>query len=390
MSISVTILSGMPTGGISDYSHHQANALADLGVDVALVCTPKFLEQRSARYSAVPILSDIDTRSSSRVLRRLVRANDLVSGTGKFCRFLQSKQPHHVLTHFSEYLAPLWVPSLNRLRRRGFQFHTVLHDPVRDFQVGPAVVHRASVRMAMELNTTIFVHGDDRGDAPRSIPVLHVPHGIFAAAEPTESRDAVRRKLGVPADSLLLIAFGYIRDNKNLDLVLRAVADTAKAFLVVAGTDILGGNRTAPFYQELAKTLGCEDRVVFLNRFIPNDEAANLLVASDVLMLTYSASFVSSSGVLGLGAAYRLPCIISSGSQSTRETVERYGIGVWVGPDSVDAIREGLRRMATARPLADWDGYHRDNSWARNAEIILDRIRSLEAGETGSPSIGKA
>jgi glycosyltransferase involved in cell wall biosynthesis len=372
-------------GGLSDYAHEQANALVDLGVDVTVVCPPGFANGRRAKYTSKAILPESSSDHRNVLLRRADGARRMLSAGSILARYISKSAPHHVLTHFSEYLAPFWAPRLQRLRQRGFVFHTVLHDPQRTYQVGPAAFHRLSVRAAFDLNTTVFVHGNDRGDTPPDIPVVRIPHGVFEVVPPGDSRSAVRRRIGVPETARLVTAYGYIRDDKNLDLLIEAIGGFDDTWLLVAGSEIKGKNRPVAYYKALAERLGCADRVVFVTRFISNEEAADLLAASDLLALTYSAKFVSSSGVLALGVGYRVPSLISSGSAATRELVERYGIGIWVEPDNVDAIRDALRAARVNPPLPDWDGYCRDNSWVRNAEIVLGRMREAErASSTGA------
>jgi glycosyltransferase involved in cell wall biosynthesis len=365
-------------GGLSDYAHEQANALVDLGADVTVVCPPGFAVGRRAKYTPKPMLPESSSDHRNVLLRRADGARRILSAASILERYIAKSAPHHVLTHFSEYLAPLWAPRLQRLRQRGFLFHTVLHDPQRTYQVGPAAFHRLSVRTAFALNTTVFVHGNDRGDTPPDIPVLRIPHGVFEVVAPRESRLIVRRQIGVPETARLVTAYGYVRDDKNLDLLIEAIRNFDDTWLLVAGSEIKGKNKPVAYYKALAERLGCADRVVFVTRFIANEEAADLLAASDLLALTYSAKFVSSSGVLALGVGYRVPALISSGSAATRDLVERYKIGIWVEPDSVDAIRDALRAARLNPPVPDWDGYCRDNSWTRNAEIILQRMREVE------------
>jgi glycosyltransferase involved in cell wall biosynthesis len=316
------------------------------------------------------ILPELNNTTKLGALRRLERGRWVLSTMACLHRYLKKCSPHHVLTHFGEYLSPIWAPQFQRLRRCGFMFHTVLHDPKRDYRVGPAAFHRLSVRTAFDLNVSVFVHGYDRGDTPCGIAVSQVPYGVHDVTPPTKPRDEVRRLIGIPDKARLITAYGYIRDNKNLDLLIEAIAQSADVFLVVAGSEMQGGNKPASFYGDLS-----------------NEEAANLIAGSDYLALTYSASFVSSSAALGVGVAYRVPALISSGSAATRDLVERYKIGIWVEPDSVDAIRDALRAARLNPPVPDWDGYCRDNSWTRNAEIILQRMRSLEAaGLAANPS----
>lgn len=385
MTLPLTIFHPQSRGGIARYAHEQANALADLGVDVSVVCCPSFNRGQPTKYNRYPILPDYEADGRIRLVNQLVISHAVLGGIGRLEQHLSASAPHHLLTHFSEYLAPLWAPRLQRLRKRDFLFHTVLHDPWRTYQVGPAAFHRLSVRAAFGLNSTVFLHGNDRGDTPPEIPVYEVPHGAFEVVPSKESRATIRRQIGVPMSARLVTAYGYIRDDKNLDFLIEAISPFEDTWLLVAGSEIKGKNKPVAFYKALAEQFGCADRVVFITRFIDDEEAADLLAASDLLALIYSAKFVSSSGVLALGVGYRVPSLISSGSDNTRDLVERYRIGIWVKPDCVDAIRDALHMAKVKPPKPDWDGYCLDNSWARNAEIVLRRMRELEAAGSIKP-----
>jgi hypothetical protein len=54
--------------------------------------------------------------------------------------------------------------------------------------------------------------------------------------------------------------------------------------------------------------------------------------------------------------------------------VERYALGIWVEPDSAEAIVKGLRRWETGLPAPNWEQYAADNSWERNAQLIIERV----------------
>ena len=122
------------TGGIADYAHDQANALADLGCDIEMLCTVGFAEGRQARYRLRPELAEDlpEHRSSSRLVRRLRLSRSILHNASVMARVIEKERHRHVLMHFSEYLAPLWAPRLRRLQAQGVTFGSVLHDPVRD------------------------------------------------------------------------------------------------------------------------------------------------------------------------------------------------------------------------------------------------------------------
>lgn len=372
----LVIWSELAKGGIADYAHDQAAALAARGLDVEMLCPPSFLEGRSFDYPVRPVLRDLRpvVRSDSQLVRAWRLTSGLLANARTVACHVEANRPDAVLTHFSEYMAPLWAWRMRRLRSRGVGFHSVLHDPVRNHVVGPPWWHARSLRDAFSFLDTVFVHSHERVPVPPEVAVHWVPYGIHSFPDASRGRADVRRELGVPEDAKLLTSFGYIRDNKNLDLILRAIADLPHVYLLVAGSEQAGGNRPVSYYQALAEELGCADRCRWLTRFVSAEESADLMCASDLSLLVYARSFVSSSAALGVTANYRLPCLISSGSKSNEAMVKRYRLGVWVEPDSAESIRAGLLEWLSGGLDPDWAGYRQDYSWARNARIVHEAI----------------
>ena len=368
------ILVYMPSsqGGIADYAHDQANALQELGVEVDCLCPPGYVAGRQAGYRLRAELHEPFPKSPSsiRLLRRLRLSYRILQNVSRLVRVVERGQHEHVLTHFSEYLAPLWAPRLRQLNAEGVTFGTVLHDPVRGYVVGPRAWHEWSVRQAFSFVSRVFVHSEQELPVWNGARQIVVPHGIHTFPEPDRDRAAVRQALGLPSNAKVLLAAGFIRDNKNLHLVLRAIADVPEVYLIVAGSDQAGGNKPASRYQALAKELGCADRCRWLVRFIEPAERANLFRASDLCVLTYSRSFHSASSALSGAANYRLPSIVSSGPSSMEVVVKRYNLGVWVEPDSAEAIKAGLQLWLNRGISPDWLRYFADNSWSENARRV--------------------
>ncbi len=375
MASRVISIVGTPTGGgIADYAHFQAHAFAAKGIDVTLYCGTDQVVSGPVNYRRREIMPEVGTASLlPGPARKLFTVARIVKGMHSVAQALAAEPPHAVLTQFSEYLAPLWAPRLRRLKTEGFSFHTVLHDPKRTAQVGPASWHRRSVAEAFSLYDTIFVHGTERGDAPLQARLVTVPLGVYEMPKPNRPREVVRADLGVPADALLLVQFGFLRDYKNIDLVIRALPKVPNVHLLVAGAEH-GGSRPAAFYRALAREAGVAERCHFAIGFHDSATVSSYLTASDVVCLAYSRRFVSASGVLATAAHHRLHVLISCGVPQMRAVVEEYGIGRWVEPDSVDAIADGLAKLLVGPPTPEWERYEREQSWQKNAEIILDRI----------------
>jgi glycosyltransferase involved in cell wall biosynthesis len=375
----LTIFSELSKGGIADYAHDQARALAHRGIEVELLCSEPFLSGRSFDYAALPLLEELrfPPPQGSKLTRNLRLARGLIRNGHRLRDHVVRARPDAVLTHFTEYMAPFWAPGLRRMRAKGISFHTVLHDPVRDYVVGPRWWHRLSVREAFSFLDTAFVHTHEPVPLPPHVAQRWVPYGIHSYPLAKRARAEVRAELDVPTDARLLTAYGYIRDNKNLDLVIEAIAGLPDVYLLVAGSEQRGGNRPISYYQALADRLGCGARCRWITRFISDEETADLLSASDLSVLTYARTFLSSSAALGVTSNYSLPCLISSGSTSNRDMVREYRLGVWVEPDSAAAIREGLLHWLANGIAPRWEDYRRDYSWDRNAALIEERIQEF-------------
>ena len=373
----ITTFIDVSTGGIADYAHAQASALVARGVDVEMLCPPEFTQGKEAAYRTITSMLDWRRNFGRGGVGQARRAWGLIGNFRKLAKHAAANPSDAILTHFSEHLAPLWAPRMNRLRERGTIFATVLHDPVRDYRVGPKFWHEKSVQDAFSILDLAFIHTLDPITIPGGATVKWIPHGVYDFPEPITSRETVRRKLGVPEDAMLTVAYGYLRDNKNLDLGIEAIACMPDIHLLVAGREQGGSNRPFSYYKHLAERLGCADRVHWLNRFISPEETADILSASDVLLLTYSRSFVSWSGVLSLAARYRLPAIVSGGTNTLGAMVEKFHTGVSVQPDSVVAIQHGLKAWKEYRGRQDWDGYLAKMSWDRNAELVEAYISEL-------------
>jgi glycosyltransferase involved in cell wall biosynthesis len=299
-----------------------------------------------------------------------------------------------LLASYMEYLSPVWVwLQLLAVKMFGVTFAAVLHDPVRNFVVGPTWWHKLSVGMAYWPLSVVFTHEKPPQEAsiPDSVKVCEVPHGLFFAGQPQRPPEQVRGDWGIPDGGVVFLSFGFIRDSKNLDLLIRALPANPDAFLVVMGrVQSESANRPVAFYQELAKSLGVDQRVKFLVGFVPDEKVVDYLQSADVLALTYSASFRSQSGVLNTAAHAGKPLLASAGPGPLRESVEKFGLGTFVTPDNAEALAGGMRRLISrvqaqraGRPLPegaprmDWAAYREYASWENNARAVAEAVAAV-------------
>jgi len=377
MPMRLLYFSPSTAGGLADYAREQANALAQLGVEVDFLSSNEFPFRSEDQFRPQPELI-IEPRSRSKLLPRWRHIRRIMRHYGQLVRRVAAGNYRHILLgSYAEYLAPLWAWQLTHLAQRGVVFGAVVHDPVRDYVVGPQWWHRRSIASAYTFLREAFVHEPITLDTIRPMPRLRtsvIPHGLYTFPPAQATREETRRKLGIPQTASVWLSFGHIRDGKNLDLVIRVLARFPDAFLIVAGKEQSSGQKPMAFYFDLARKCGVAERCLWLNRFIAPEEVGNLFVASDLALLTYSRNFHSASGVLNASVFFRKPCLASSGPGNLQSVVTQYQLGIWVEPDREEALAEGLRRWYADPPVPLWDAYASDNNWRRNAEIVRERM----------------
>ncbi len=379
MSLKLLYFCQSSYGGLADYAHEQANTLVHSGVEVTLLCPPSFVQERKVQYKLLPLLAEAPTKTNLPKVFRLLRLAMLqLHHFNTLAQVItQGDFKHVLLGTYVEYLAPLWSRQLQKLAQTGVIFGALVHDPVRDFVVGPRWWHRWSIACGYTFLRESFVHAPVELDTVRPMPQLQttvIPHGPYHFCAPTQSSLVTRQGLDIPPCVRVMLAFGHLRDNKNLDLVLRAMVSCPAVYLVVAGKESYSGQRSARFYQQLAQELGVADRCRWLTHYIAQEEAANLFTLADLVLVTYAASFHSASGVLNAAIGYRRPCLASAGDGALKVVVHNYHLGVWVEPGSVSALEAGLDKWLTDPPTPQWEQYLLENCWSRNAKLVIQRF----------------
>jgi glycosyltransferase involved in cell wall biosynthesis len=371
----IIVLNSAAYGGISDYLHFQANALIDHGFSVTMVGNADGSAKDGARYAFVPLWRQ-PKKSTVRLIQQARFVLNLISNMRRFAAFLKQRPERFVLFGaFLEYFAPLWAGQFRRLVHRGWRFATVIHDPVRDYIVGPEWWHRRSIRAGYSFVSAGFVHGhiQEVQDAT-GVELVTVPFGQYPFPPASKTKDQVRQSFGIPLKATVVLTFGHLRDGKNLDLLIRGIADLPDIHLIIAGKEQSGGQKPASYYQAIAKELGISNRCHFQIRYIHDSEIGNFFAATDVNALTYSRDFRSASAALAAATHYRKVSLASSGEGPLKHVIQEYNLGVWVEPDCVDSIRNGLTTLMEAPVCCDWDRYETENSWSRNAMIVANTM----------------
>ncbi len=372
------ILSFCPStyGGIAEHTFYQANALKRAGARVLCLVPPAFLNGRETEFERVVCLINPVPAGGRGIVRKTKLAWRIIANYWILAWQIIKRCPDLVLLDsYVEYLAPFWVwPHWLLARLWRVKYAANLHDPVRNYAVGPEWWHRLCIRLAYLPLGFVIVHDEltESAAVPRSVRVVKAPHGLYEISESVTDVAAIRCEWGVRDGQKVFLAFGFVRDGKNLDLAIQALKSVPEAFLVIAGSVASTKDKTFTFYRELAANLSVKERCRFFEGFVEDGDLPKYFGGADFVLLTYASSFHSQSGVLNLAARARKPVLASAAPSPLVESVKKFNLGVTVEPDSVEAMARGMCRLVSTYPQAHWDDYEAAASWSVNARNLCE------------------
>lgn len=277
-----------------------------------------------------------------------------------------------------QWWVPYWTPSLagisywvkrNTTTRIVFIIHNVLpHE-------GGGMLDRWLAKIALGKGDAFIVHSDQEAQRLKHI----LPHAAaFKAHFPAYaglvqrgdfvSVAKLRRELKLPDGRPVVLFFGFVRPYKGLDYLIQAlplVLEKLPVHLLVVGEFWV----SPEVYYRLARDLGVESAVTFVNRYIPNEELGPYFDIADVVVLPYVSA--TQSAVVQLAFSFGKP-VITTHVGGLHEVVEDGTTGLLVPPRDAlalaDAIlrfyEQGLGPRLTANILCDqahgrfgWEGF---------------------------------
>lgn len=160
-------------------------------------------------------------------------------------------------------------------------------------------------------------------------PRVMTPHPIYDHYGVIEDREMALQKLNLQPDFRYILFFGFIRDYKGLDLLLKAFADNFfeenKIRLIVAGEFYSDEEK----YTRLIDELNLHDRLILKSDYIPNDQVAHYFNAADIVVQPYKSA--TQSGVTQIGYHFNKPMLVTN-TGGLAEMVPHQKAGYVVNP----------------------------------------------------------
>jgi glycosyltransferase involved in cell wall biosynthesis len=368
------VFSASTNGGLAEHIFYQARELSRSGHEVLVVAPKGFLKGRRLEFSLKQVLLNMPAATKPTILRKGLQAIVFCFNYFILSFYIIARRPQLVLfDSYREYLAMFWSWSVKLASLVSGAICVVnIHDPVRDYIIGPRWWHNWNIALGYSFVNIGLVHSavPDAAQIPGQVRLVEVPVGVYDLPAPVRGRVMTRNFWKARIEHFVYLSFGFIRDNKNIDLLIRALQNRKEAFLVVAGKSQSSNDKPVKYYRELAEELQVQDRCFFHEGFISEEEVGDYFSGADFVALTYGASFHSQSGVLNLAAAARLPILASGAESPLINAVKRFDLGVVINPDSVEAIEDGMSRLINRDSKAMWNEYHRFAGWESNVSKL--------------------
>lgn len=284
------------------------------------------------------------------------------------------------------FVATLLVVALQRSRAKPvIALRGTLHRAyfLQEFQSKPAsqAVHQAILRALGALGVRVITHSrmlNRRIQAGRLDMVAHpTPTSQTPVKELEAAGQTVRQRLGIPAQALVLLAFGGSRHDKGIDLALEALALLPPhVHLLVVGS--MHAPEAAALHEHTGQ-LGIADRLHLHLKFVPDEDVEGYFMASDVCLLPYRRNFSGQSGPLGIAASLGVP-VLAADVGVLAEMVNMYSLGALFAPEDPAALARCVQEFDVSAFAPDTARFQQDHSPQAFVDAVL---RSYRGGAEG-------
>lgn len=318
-------------GGLAAFSERLAREIASENKDVDIrtftLQYPGFLFPGKTQFTSSTPPEDI------KIIRQINSVNPL-NWIRTGLRFRKEKADILLIRYWIPFLAPCLGTVARIARSNKYTVIIALVDNIypHEKRHGDNLLTKyfmKSIDGAIALSDSVH---KDIEDFRKDIPVCVAPHPLYDIYGKKISRDEALSALELNNDFSYLLFFGYIRDYKGLDILIKAFSDKRlreqKLKLIVAGEFY----ENEDSYKRLVSEYGLEDDIIFYNRYINDEEVARFFCAANLVVQPYKSA--SQSGVTQIAFHFDKPVLVSDVG-GLMETVSHSKCGYVVDPDPV-------------------------------------------------------
>jgi len=359
-------------GGMSTYNERLAKAFLDRGDKVTIYTFslqyPGFLFPGKTQYSTDPPPSDLNIKVAVNSINPF---NWIKVGL----EIKRLRADIIIIRYWMPFMAPCLGTLARIIRRNKHSKVVAITDNIipHEKMPGGKLLSRYFVKSCDGFIAMSRAVLNDLDAFDKIRPRMFSPHPLYDNFGKAISKSQAKKKLGLEEGIHYILFFGFIREYKGLDLLIKAFADkrfrSLQVKLLIAGEFYVDRKP----YLELIDQLGLKDEIILRTEFIANDDIVNYFCASDIVAQPYKDA--TQSGVTQIAYHFEKP-MLTTDVGGLSEMVPDGKVGFVVSPN-VYKISEALFRFFNENKEEEFSANAANEKKRFSWDILLDRIESV-------------
>ena len=296
-------------GGLANYNERLARAYQDQGAEVKIYTFslqyPNFLFPGKTQYAEGPAPEGLDIEVSLNSVNPFSWI--------RLGRKIKKRSPDLLIIKF---WIPFMGPSLGTVariaKRNGKTKVVTIIDNIIPHEKRPgdrilANYFVGAVDGFISMSESVL---EDFNTFDQKKPKIFTPHPVYDNFGQPKAKHMAKQALGLDANQNYILFFGFIRDYKGLDLLLRAMSDPRiremGLKLIIAGefyTD------SKPYY-DIIEQYQLQEVLILATDFIPDDKVGDYFNAADMVVQPYKDA--TQSGVTQIAYHFEKPMLVTN------------------------------------------------------------------------------
>ncbi|MCF8235228.1 MAG: glycosyltransferase [Bacteroidales bacterium] len=365
-------------GGLANYNERLAKEYQKKGNQVHIetfsLQYPSLLFPGKSQYSNEPAPDDLSINASINSINPL---NWISTGN----RLAEEKYDLVISKYWLPFMAPCLGTILRRIKKNGHSKVISILDNIVPHEKRPGDKALSnyfvkSVDGFVAMSESVL---DDLNQFTTQKPKAFCPHPLYDNFGEQIPKEQAIEALQLDKNFKYILFFGFIRDYKGLDILLKAMAakqlKDEKIRCLVAGEFYTDENP----YREIIEKNNIQDKVIMQNDFIPDSEVANYFCASDIVVQPYKTA--TQSGVTQIAFHFNKPMIVTRVG-GLPEIVPDGKIGYVTEPDPeeiAEAILKFYNENKEKEFIENVKEEKKKYSWSRmlkTVDVLLEKMET--------------
>lgn len=184
-----------------------------------------------------------------------------------------------------------------------------------------------------------------------------------------------RQRLNISVDKKTLLFFGFIRDYKGLDVLIKAFDLLDDSHQLIIAGETYGSFEK---YQQLIDSIANKHQVYVFNDYITDDQVPLFFSAADVCILPYKSA--TQSGITSIAYHFEVP-LIATDVGGLKESIHHQSTGIIVNhcePEPIAlAIKDFFKGRLASRFITNIKKLKEELSWENFANSLIEFSKNL-------------